>query len=115
MNKLKAICEEMWLGDSRLRSTRKLDVHRAIHVNGSGRKVITVENIDVCCTAWYFIHGMSKTEFYRQSGYAKEGHLSRHHGNLGLTKPREATRQTIATLATIIVPLANAMPHKHAQ
>ena len=111
-DKLKAIREEMWLGDFRLRSTKKLDVHRAIHVNGAGRKVITLENIDVCCTAWYSIHGISKTEFYRQSGYAKEGRRSRHHGNLGLTKPREATRQATATLATIIVPLADAMPHK---
>ena len=30
--KLKAIREEMWLGDFRLRSIKKLDVHRAIHV-----------------------------------------------------------------------------------
>ena len=111
-DKLKAIREEMWLGDFRLRSTKKLDVHRAIHVNGAGRKVITLESIDVCCTAWYTIHGVSKAEFYRQAGYAKEGRRSRHHGNLGLKKPREATRQASATLATIIVPLADAMPHK---
>jgi hypothetical protein len=43
--KVKAICKEMWLGDFRLRSTKKLDVHRAIHVNGMGRKVITIESI----------------------------------------------------------------------
>ena len=49
-NKMKAIHEEMWLGDFRLRSTKKLDVHRAIHVNGAGRKVITLECIDVCYT-----------------------------------------------------------------
>ena len=111
-DKLKAIREEMWLADFRLRSTKKLDVHRAIHVNGAGRKVITLESIDVCCKAWYTIHGVSKAEFYRQSAYAKEGRRSRHHGNLGLKKPREATRQATATLATIIVPLADAMPHK---
>jgi hypothetical protein len=52
---LKAIREEMWLGDFRLRSTKKLDVHRAIHVNGAGRKVITFESIDVCCTEWYMM------------------------------------------------------------
>jgi hypothetical protein len=111
-DKLKAIREEMWLGDFRLRSTKKLDVHRAIHVNGAGRKVITLESIDVCCKAWYTIHGVSKAEFYRQSAYAKEGRRSRHHGNLGLKKPRESTRQATATLATIIEPLADAMPHK---
>jgi phage terminase small subunit len=31
---------------------------------------------------------------------------------VGFKKPREATRQATTTLATIIVPLANAMPHK---
>ena len=31
---------------------------------------------------------------------------------MGFKKPREAIRQTTATLATIIVPLADAMPHK---
>jgi len=111
-DKMKAIREEMWLGDFRLRSTKKLDVHRAIHVNGEGHKVITLEGIDVCCKAWYNIHGVSKAEFYRQAAYAKEGRRSRHHGNVGLKKPREATRQATATLATIIVPLADAMPHK---
>ena len=50
-DKLKAIREEMWLGDFRLRSTKKLDVHRAIHVNGAGCKVITLESIDVYCTS----------------------------------------------------------------
>ena len=89
---MKAIYEEMWLGDFRLRSTKKLDVHRAIHVNGTGRKVITLESIDVCCTAWYTIHGVSKVELYKQAAYAKEGRLFRHHGNMSLKKPREATR-----------------------
>jgi len=109
---MKAIREEMWLGDFRLRSSKKLDVHRGVHVNETGRKVITLESIDVCCTAWYIIHGVSKAEFYRQAVYAKEGRRSRNHGNLGLKKPREATKQATATLATIIVPLADAMPHK---
>jgi len=109
---LKAIREEIWLGDFHLRSTKKLDVHRAIHVNGTGRKVITIESIDVCCKALYTIHGVSKAEFYRQATYAKEGRRSRHHGNVGLKKPRESTRQATATLATIIAPLVDAMPHK---
>jgi hypothetical protein len=110
--KVKAMSEEMWLGNFRLRSTKKFDVHRAIHVNGMGCKVITIESIDVCCKAWYTIHGVSKADFYRQATYAKEGCRSRHHGNMGLKKPREATRQATATLATIIVPLVDTMPHK---
>ena len=49
--KMKAICKEMWLGDLCLRSTKKLDVHMVIHVNGAGCKVIIFESIDVCCMA----------------------------------------------------------------
>ena len=64
---MKAIREKMWLGDFRLRSTKRFDVHRVIHVNRAGCKVITLESIDVCCTAWYIIHGVSKVEFYKQA------------------------------------------------
>ena len=111
-DKLKAMREEMWLGDFRLRSTKKLDVHRGIHVNGTRRKIITIESMDVCCKAWYTIHRVSKVDFYRQATYAKESRRSRHHKNVGLKKPRETTRQATATLATIIVPLVDTMPHK---
>ena len=111
-DKLKAIREEMWLGDFRLRSTQKFNVHRAIYVNGTSCKVISIESIDVCCKVWYIIHAVSKTDFYRQVAYVKEGRQSHHHGNVGLKKPREAIRQATATLVTIIVPLADAMPHK---
>ena len=55
---------------------------------------------------------MSKADFNRQVAYVKEGRRSRHHGNVGLKKLRKATRQGTATLATIIVPFADAMPHK---
>jgi hypothetical protein len=91
---------------------KKLDIHRAIHVNGMGRKVIIIESIDVCCKACYTIHGVSKTDFYRQTTYTKEGCRSRHHGNVGLKNTRESTRQATTTLATIIAPLADAMLHK---
>ena len=81
-------------------------------MNGMDRKVITIENIDMCCKAWYTIHGVSKTHFYRKAAYAKEGRQSRHHRNVGLKKSKDATRQAMAILATIIVPLADAMSHK---
>jgi hypothetical protein len=110
--KLKAIREEIWLEDFHLRSTKKLDVHRAIHVNGRGCKVITIENINVWWKAWYTIQVVSKADFYKQTAYTKDGRQCRHHGKVGFKKPREATRQATTTLATIIVPLADAMPHK---
>ena len=106
---MKATCKELWLGDFRLRSTKNLDVPREILVNGTGRKVITLESIDMCCMAWHTIHGVSKMEFYRQTAYAKEGWQSHYHGNMSLKKPMETTMQTIATMATIIVPLVDTM------
>jgi hypothetical protein len=58
--KLKAIRKEIWLEDFHLRSTKKLDVYRAIHVNGRGSKVITIESINVWWKAWYTIQVVSK-------------------------------------------------------
>ena len=111
-DKIKALREEMWLADFRFRSSKKLEAHRNMHVGPGGRKFITLENIDVCANAWFTIHGVSRSDFYRHGKYALEGRRSRYHGNLGSKKPREATRQAAATLSNIIVPMADAMPHK---
>lgn len=61
--KIKAIYEEMWLRDFHLTFIKNRDVHKAIHVNEIGCKFITFGNIDVCCMAWYNIHGVSKHNF----------------------------------------------------
>ena len=80
--------------------------------------MVTLENVEVCCTAWYTIHIVSKANFYRFRKYSLLDHRSWFHGNSGTKKPREATLQASATLSTIIVslqcnaPLADAMPHK---
>lgn len=71
-----------------------------------------LESIDMCCTAWYIINGVSKEKFYEQATYANEGHQSHNHGNRGLKRPTEATQLVVATLATITVPLANMMLYK---
>ena len=90
--------EVMWVWDFRLGSPKKLNVHQKIHVDGIWRKVITFESIDVCYTAWYIIHGVSKAELYKQAIYAKEGRRFRNNGSLDLKKPIEATRQEATTL-----------------
>ena len=111
-DKIKSLRQEMWLADFRMRSAKKLEVHRNLHVDAHGHKVVTLENVEVCCTAWYIIHAVSKADFYRFRKYSSLGRRSRFHGNFGAKKPREATLQAAATLSTIIVPLADAMPHK---
>ena len=59
-------------------------------------------------------HGTSSMVCVKRSFINKHLILERamgvyNHGNLGPMKPKEATRQVVATLATIIVPLADAM------
>jgi hypothetical protein len=51
----------------------KLDVHRQIHVNAEGCRVVTLEGEDVCLAAWRHIMGVLETTFYRYAGYAAEG------------------------------------------
>ena len=101
----------MWLADFCMRSAKKLEVYRNIHFDAEGRKVVILKNIEFCCTAWYIIHAVSKTNFYRFRNYLLQGQRSRFHDNSGTKKPREATFQAAATLSTIITPLADAMPH----
>jgi hypothetical protein len=50
-------------------------------MNKTGRKMIMLKSIDVCCMAWYIIHGVSRLEFHRQTSYAKEGGQSHNHEN----------------------------------
>ena len=111
-DKIKSLRQEMWLADFRMRSAKKLEVHRNIHMDAEGHKTVTLENIEVCCIAWYIIHAVSKADFYRFRSYSSQGRRSRFHGNFGTKKPREASLQAAATLSTIILPLADAMPHK---
>jgi len=111
-DKIKSLRQEMWLADFRMRSAKKLEVHRNMHLDAGGCKVVTLENIEVCCRAWYIIHAVSKADFYRFRNYSLQGRRSRFHGNSGAKKPREATLQAAATLSTIIMSLADAMPHK---
>ena len=111
-DKVKSLRQEMWLRNFCMRSAKKLEVHGNMHFNAKGRKVVTLENIEVCCTAWYIIHAVSKAEFYGFQNYLLQGQCSWFHGNFGTKKPRVATLQVAATLSTIIMPLADAMPYK---
>ena len=58
------------------------------------------------------MHAISKADFHRFRKYSASGRRSQFHGNSGTKKPREAILQASATLSTIIVPLADAMPYK---
>jgi hypothetical protein len=49
--KIKSLRQEMWLADFRMRSAKKLEIHRNLHLDAHGHKVVTLENVEVCCTA----------------------------------------------------------------
>jgi hypothetical protein len=92
--------------------SKKLEVHRNLYLDAHGHKVETLENVEVCYTAWYTLHTVSKADFYRFRKYLSLGRRSRFHGISGTKKSRKTTLQASATLSTIIMPLADAMPHK---
>ena len=54
-NKIKSLRQEMGLADFHMCSTKKLEVHYNIHMDGQGHKMVTLENVEVCCNAWYIV------------------------------------------------------------
>jgi hypothetical protein len=51
----------------------KLNVHRQIHVNAKGCRVVTLEGEEVCLVVWRYIMEVPKMAFYCNAGYALEG------------------------------------------
>ena len=89
-----------------------LEVHRQKHKDPHGKEWITLKGREVCLTAWWTIHGISKATFYRYKEMAESGQQADGHGNLGSKKPRAQTLQATATLRMLIENDADKMPHK---
>jgi hypothetical protein len=75
-----------------------LEVHRQIHKDFAGKEWITLKGREVCPTARWTIHGISKATFYRYKDMAKARKQAEGHGNLGLKKPRTHTLQATVML-----------------
>ena len=45
------------------------------------RKYLTLHGVEVCATAWYFIHGIPKSTFHNYVQRYNKGVLSTMHGN----------------------------------
>jgi hypothetical protein len=90
----------------------KLDVHRQIHVNVEGCRVVTLEGEDVYLAAWRHIMGVPETTFYHYAGFVAEGRPAQKHGNSGLLKPQAHTVQATTTLRCILDRSADHMPHR---
>jgi hypothetical protein len=86
--KIRLLRERMYLQTNfEFKNHLKLDVHRPIHADVEGRRVVTLEGEDVCLAAWRHIMGVPETTFYRYAGYAADGQSAQKHGNSGLLKP----------------------------
>jgi hypothetical protein len=94
------------------KSHRLLDVHRQIHLDAHGNKMITLEGVDVCPVAWYTIMEVSRATYYRWKINANNGLRAEHHGNAGTVKPRSHTLQATATLRLMLEQTADHMPHR---
>ena len=66
----------------------KTEVHRAVHRDARGRRMVTVEGISVCMRAWMHISGVTQAMIYQYQGYARANREASEHGNTGLAKPR---------------------------
>ena len=110
--KIKAFRERMYRDTTfEFRYHMKLDVHRQVHRNAEGKKVITVEGIDVCLSTWRHIAGVSESTFHRFQGYAAKGESAQPHGNAGTMKPHKHTLQVVAILECALEKEADHMLH----
>ena len=111
--KIKSFREQMYNQSTfKLRAHMKTKVHRAIHRDARGRRMVTVEGTSVCMRAWMHISGVPQATFYRYQAYARANREANEHGNTGLAKPRKHTQQATAMLKCILEKEAYHMPHR---
>ena len=90
----------------------KTDMHRSVHRDAHGQKMVMVEGINVCMRAWMHISGVSEATFYCYQKQARAKMEAREHGNAGLAKTRKHTKQATTTLKCILEREADHMPHR---
>ena len=71
--KIKLLRERIYVGTTfQFRSHLKLDVHRQSWTDSDGRKIVTLEGVDVCHEAWRHIMAIPESTFYRYAKHAAE-------------------------------------------
>ena len=89
----------------------KIEVHRSVHRDARGRRMVSVEGINVCMCAWMHISGVLEATFYQYQAYARANWEASKHGNMGLAKPRKHTQQATMMLKCILKKEADHIPH----
>ena len=111
--KVRAFQERMYRNlNFKHKAFMKMDVHRHIHQDVRGKRMVTIEEINVYLHAWMHIAGVLESTFYRYLKYMKEDREARDHGNTGSEKTREHTEQATASLKCILDREADDMPHR---
>ena len=111
--KIKLLCERMYVGTTFQFSCHlKLDIHRQSRIDHDGRKVVTLEGVDVCHQAWRLIMTVPESTFFRYAKHASENMVAQMHGNTGLRKPRPHTVQATATLQCNVDKSVDYMLHR---
>ena len=110
--KIKLFRERMYDRSTfKFRAHMKTDVHKSVHRDACGRRMVTVEWINVCMRAWMHISEVLEATFYRYQKQARANMEAREHGNMGLAKTRKHTEQTTTTLKCILEREVDHMPH----
>ena len=91
--KIRAFRERMYHNSTfKHRAFMKMEVHRQVHRDSRGRRMVTVKEIPVCMRAWMHISSVPESTFYRYQTYMNNGREALDHGNKGLLKPRKHTQ-----------------------
>ena len=69
----------------------KMEVHKEVHRDSHGRRMVIVEEILICMRAWMYISSVPESTFYRYQTYMNNGREALDHGNKGLLKSRKHT------------------------
>ena len=111
--KIKLLREQMYVGIMfQFQLHLKLDVHRQSRIDNDGRKIVTLEGVDVCHEAWRHIMAVPESTFYRYTKHVIQNMVAQIHGNTSLRKPRPHTIQATATLRCILDKSTDHMPHR---
>lgn len=80
--------------------------------DGMRKRYVTLEGKEVCETAWWQIHGLSRATYMEWKRQARHGYLNSTHGNQGIKRPRLHTIQAEGTIMAIVRQNADLMPNQ---
>ena len=111
-----ALRKEFWNQSLQKRTDYVYDtLSVACRKNPSGKMdyEFSLNGIEICCRAWYEMHGISKTSFYRYKENFENGVRRCMHGNMGLIrKGRDHTEMGRAIIQRFVENCSERMPHK---